>query len=84
MQINKRIDKHDKHDKPTGLTVAITLAKAGYSVTIFEWKSKIGGLLQYVIPEFLLPKSMLDKFQARLEEMEIQIRLKRLNVREFI
>jgi len=80
MQINKRIDKHDKPAAvigagPAGLTVAITLAKAGYPVTIFEWKSKIGGLLQYGIPEFRLPKSMLDKFQARLEEMGIQIRL---------
>ena len=47
----------------------------GYHVTIFEWKSKIGGILQYGIPEFRLPKSILDRYEARLEQMGIQIRL---------
>ncbi len=59
---------------PAGMTVAIKLAQAGYPVTIFEWKGKIGGLLQYGIPEFRLPKSFLDRYQARMEEMGITIR----------
>ena len=59
---------------PAGMTVAIQLAQKGYPVTIFEWKGKIGGLLQYGIPEFRLPKSYLDRFQARMEEMGITIR----------
>ena len=59
---------------PAGMTVAIKLAQAGYPVTVFEWKGKIGGLLQYGIPEFRLPKSFLDRYQTRMEEMGITIR----------
>ena len=59
---------------PAGMTAAIKLAEAGYPVTVFEWKGKIGGLLQYGIPEFRLPKSFLDRYQARMEEMGITIR----------
>ena len=59
---------------PAGMTVAIKLAQQGYPVTVFEWKGKIGGLLQYGIPAFRLPKSFLDRYQARMEEMGITIR----------
>ena len=59
---------------PAGMTVAITLAMQGYPVTIFEWKGKIGGLLQYGIPEFRLHKGLLDIYQERMEEMGITIR----------
>lgn len=59
---------------PAGMTVAIKLAQAGYPVTVFEWKGKIGGLLQYGIPEFRLPKSFLDRYQNRMEQMGITIR----------
>lgn len=57
-----------------GMTVAIKLALQGYPVTVFEWKGKIGGLLQYGIPAFRLPKSFLDRYQARMEEMGVTIR----------
>lgn len=60
---------------PAGLTVAIQLAQKGYPVTIFEWEDKIGGIMQYGIPEFRLPKSVLERFQKRMEEMGITIRL---------
>lgn len=59
---------------PAGMTVAIKLAQAGYPVTVFEWKGKIGGLLQYGIPEFRLPKSFLERYRARMEEMGVTIR----------
>ncbi len=59
---------------PAGMTVAIKLALQGYPVTVFEWKGKIGGLLQYGIPAFRLPKSFLDRYQARMEEMGVTIR----------
>ena len=59
---------------PAGMTAAIKLAQAGYPVTVFEWKGKIGGLLQYGIPEFRLPKSFLDRYQDRMEQMGITIR----------
>ncbi|MGN1016989.1 MAG: NAD(P)-dependent oxidoreductase [Faecousia sp.] len=59
---------------PAGIAVAITLASQGYGVTVFEWHSKIGGIMQYGIPEFRLPKSLLDRYQKRMEAMGIQIR----------
>ena len=59
---------------PAGMTVAIMLAKRGYGVTIFEEKDRIGGMLQYGIPDFRLPKSIIDRYKARLLEMGIRIR----------
>lgn len=60
---------------PAGITIAIILARYGYKVTIFEGKDKIGGVLRYGIPEFRLPKSVLDDIQYRHLEMKgIQIR----------
>lgn len=50
---------------PAGLTIAVILARKGYQVTIFEGKEKIGGVLRYGIPEFRLPKSILDDFEYR-------------------
>ena len=59
---------------PAGLTAAIILAKAGYDVTIFEWKDEIGGIMRYGIPEFRLPKSILDRYKKHLLDMGIKIR----------
>lgn len=59
---------------PAGMTVAILLAQQGYKVTMFEWKDKIGGIMQYGIPEFRLPKTVLDRYKNRMEELGIQIR----------
>lgn len=59
---------------PAGITVALRLAQHGYGVTVFEWKDKIGGVMQYGIPEFRLPKSILDRYKKRMEELGIQIR----------
>ena len=73
----KRIDKRAAiiGAGPAGITVAVILASKGYHVTIFEWKSKIGGVMQYGIPEFRLTKTILDRYEKKLEEMGIQIRL---------
>jgi glutamate synthase (NADPH/NADH) small chain len=45
---------------PAGLTVAGELAKMGYDVTVFEALHNLGGVLNYGIPEFRLPKSIVD------------------------
>jgi choline dehydrogenase-like flavoprotein len=50
---------------PAGLTIAVILARYGYDVTIFESHEKIGGVLRYGIPEFRLPKAVLDDFEYR-------------------
>ena len=60
---------------PAGITIAIILARYGYKVTIFEGTDKMGGVLRYGIPEFRLPKSVLDDIQYRhLELKGIQFR----------
>ena len=58
-----------------GLTIAVILARKGYQVTIFESKDKIGGVLRYGIPDFRLPKSVLNDFEVhRLVHPNIKVR----------
>lgn len=59
---------------PAGITIAILLAQRGYDITIFEGKDKIGGVMRYGIPEFRLPKSILDRYENALINMGIKIR----------
>lgn len=59
---------------PAGLTLAIMLAQKGYDVTIIDSKDKIGGVLRYGIPEFRLPKSLLDRLLERMRDLGIQFR----------
>ena len=59
---------------PAGITLAVLLAQKGYNVTIIDSKDKIGGVLRYGIPEFRLPKSLLDKLLGRMTELGIQFR----------
>lgn len=59
---------------PAGITIAIILAQRGYDVTIFESKEMIGGVLRYGIPEFRLPKSILERYRKKFKEMGIKIR----------
>lgn len=46
---------------PAGLSAAYYLAREGHEVTIFESSPKLGGMLRYGIPEYRLPKAILDK-----------------------
>lgn len=59
---------------PAGITISILLAQRGYQVTMFESREKIGGVLRYGIPEFRLPKSILDRYQKQLTQLGIRIR----------
>lgn len=59
---------------PAGITVAVRLAQQGYDITIFERKDKIGGMMRYGIPEFRLPKSILERYQTKLQALGIKIR----------
>lgn len=58
---------------PAGLTCASDLAKAGYEVTIFEALHVAGGVLMYGIPEFRLPKEIVQKEIGHLKEMGVNI-----------
>ena len=57
---------------PAGLTAASDLAKLGYGVTVFEALHAIGGVLRYGIPEFRLPKAIVDEDVARLAELGVE------------
>ncbi|MDF2531275.1 MAG: FAD-dependent pyridine nucleotide-disulfide oxidoreductase [Clostridia bacterium] len=59
---------------PAGITIAFILALKGYNVTMFEAHDKIGGILRYGIPEFRLPKEVLDKLKDKLIELGVVIR----------
>ncbi len=59
---------------PAGLTCAGDLAKAGYSVTIYEVLHKAGGVLTYGIPEFRLPKSIVQKEVESLKKLGVDIK----------
>lgn len=59
---------------PAGITIAILMACKGYKVTIFEVKEKIGGIMRYGIPEFRLPKSILDRYYVKMKELGILFR----------
>lgn len=59
---------------PAGITIAILLTKEGYSVTIFDAKDKVGGVLQYGIPDFRLPKSILERYRKKLLGIGVKIR----------
>lgn len=58
---------------PAGLTCAADLAKLGYEVTIFEAFHKAGGVLVYGIPEFRLPKAIVQKEVDNLETLGVKI-----------
>lgn len=58
---------------PGGLTAAGELAKYGHDVTIYEALHKPGGVLVYGIPEFRLPKAIVQAEVARLEQAGVKI-----------
>ncbi len=58
---------------PSGLTCAGSLAKLGYDVTVFEAFHKAGGVLVYGIPEFRLPKQIVQEEINNLKSLGVKI-----------
>ena len=58
---------------PAGLTCAGDLARKGYEVTVFEALHLAGGVLVYGIPEFRLPKSIVQKEVDGLKDLGVKI-----------
>ena len=58
---------------PSGLTCAGDLAKKGYEVSVFEALHKAGGVLVYGIPEFRLPKKIVEKEVDTLKKLGVDI-----------
>ena len=63
---------------PSAISCAVDLRKNGYKVTIYEALHKPGGVLQYGIPEFRLPKSIVDRELEYLKKIGVNIVLNRI------
>ena len=59
---------------PAGITAAIQLAQAGCGVTVFEQRAEIGGVLEYGIPEFRLPRSLVQRYRHVMCELGVRVR----------
>lgn len=59
----------------SGLTCAYYLALSGYSVDVYESEKKAGGVLLFGIPEYRLPKEILEREIAAIEEVGVKIHL---------
>jgi len=59
---------------PAGITIAVILAQRGYKITIFEGREKLGGIMRYGIPDFRLPRTVLDRYADKLKDLGILFR----------
>lgn len=59
---------------PAGITAAILLAQKGYAVTMFEMRNRIGGVLSYGIPEFRLPRVLVQNLEKNLLQLGVSIK----------
>ncbi|GAH05529.1 unnamed protein product, partial [marine sediment metagenome] len=59
---------------PAGLSCAYHLARRGYRVTVFEALPVVGGMLRVGIPEYRLPKAVLDREIAFIEALGVEIK----------
>lgn len=57
---------------PAGLTAAFFLAKEGHQVTVYDAMPEFGGMLRYGIPEYRLPKKLLDKEIDNIRELGVK------------
>jgi glutamate synthase (NADPH/NADH) small chain len=79
---NQKIPKIKSKDKkvaiigsgPSSLTCAADLALSGYQVTVFEAMHKTGGVLRYGIPEFRLPKTIVDNEVEYIKKLGVSIK----------
>lgn len=81
---NWKIDKlEEKKNKkiaiigggPAGITAGSYLARRGYEVSIFEKHKKLGGLLEHGIPDFRLPRNIINETIDKILELGIKVNL---------
>ena len=58
---------------PAGLTAAYRLAISGHEVRVYDMMEKMGGMLRYGIPQYRLPKEVLDKEIAIIEKLGVKM-----------
>lgn len=59
---------------PAGLAAAFFLRRMGYTITIFESKPKLGGLLRYGIPPYRLSNEILEKETQRILDLGVEVK----------
>ncbi|MEW5722923.1 MAG: RnfABCDGE type electron transport complex subunit B [Thermodesulfobacteriota bacterium] len=69
---------------PAGLTAAYYLRRFGHHPTIFEAMPELGGMLRYGIPEYRLPKKVLDWEVEGIVDLGVEVRLNQRLGRDFI
>ena len=60
---------------PAGLSAAYQLAQKGHSVTIFDERAELGGMMRYGIPGFRTPRAVLDAEIQRILDLGVQVRM---------
>ena len=68
---------------PAGLTCAAFLARKGVKVTIYEKHDKLGGLLTHGIPEFRLPREVVEKTIEKILDLGVETKLNQELGRDF-
>ena len=68
---------------PSGLVCSSFLARKGIKVTIYDKHEKLGGLLRYGIPDFRLPKEIVDKTIEKIVEQGIEVRTNQELTKDF-
>ena len=68
---------------PAGLTCAAFLARKGIKVTIYEKHDKLGGLLTHGIPEFRLPRKVVEKTIEKILDLGVEAKLNQELGRDF-
>ena len=58
---------------PAGLTAAYILAISGHEVTVYDMMEKMGGMIRYGIPQYRLPKEVLDKEITIIEKLGVKM-----------